>query len=227
MAETKETTQDAAPPPKPVAAKWNWKSAVSWAKKIAVTLLGCLLIATGIAIGYMLAPSEVVSSAGTSAGESGPTTWTCSMHPQIKLPKPGKCPICFMELIPLADSGAEDEGPRQLTMSRRAVGLAEIETTPVIRKYATNKTRMVGKVDYDETKVANITAWVAGRLDRLFVDFTGVTVRKGDHLVSMYSPELIVAQRELIQTLNARNRLGEANRELTESNLRSSDFRPN
>jgi Cu(I)/Ag(I) efflux system membrane fusion protein len=57
---------------------------------------------------------------------------------------------------------------------------------------------MVGKVDYDETRLADITAWVGGRLDRLYVDYTGVPVRKGDHLVSMYSPDLIVAQRELI-----------------------------
>ena len=60
---------------------------------------------------------------------------------------------------------------------------------------------MVGKVDYDETKVADITAWVPGRLDRLYVDYTGVRVRKGDHLVLIYSPELIVAQDELLEAI--------------------------
>jgi Cu(I)/Ag(I) efflux system membrane fusion protein len=145
------------------------------------------------------------------------------MHPQIKLPKPGKCPICFMPLIPLANDAGDEGNPRQLKMSQRAEGLAEIRTSPVRREYATNEIRMVGKVDYDETKVANITAWVPGRLDRLFVDFTGVAVRKGDHLVSMYSPDLVVAQRELIQAWQSYNRLGEASRELTESNLRSTE----
>ncbi len=60
---------------------------------------------------------------------------------------------------------------------------------------------MVGKVDYDETKLGYITAWVAGRLDRLYVDFTGVEVKKGDHMVYIYSEELYAAQEELIQAL--------------------------
>ena len=143
------------------------------------------------------------------------------MHPEIKLPKPGKCPKCFMPLIPLTDNGGDEGSPRQLRLSERAVGLAEIRTEPVRRQYVTNELRMVGKVDYDETKVANITAWVPGRLDRLFVDFTGVTVRKGDHLVSLYSPDLIVAQRELLQSLETHNRLKDLNRELTASTLHS------
>ena len=61
--------------------------------------------------------------------------------------------------------------------------------------------RMFGKIDYDETKLAYITARVPGRLDRLYVDYTGVTVRKEDHLVYLYSPELLTAQEELIQAL--------------------------
>jgi len=60
---------------------------------------------------------------------------------------------------------------------------------------------MVGKVDYDETRLAYITAWVPGRLDRLYVDYTGVPVREGDHMVYIYSPELLSAQEELIQAL--------------------------
>jgi Cu(I)/Ag(I) efflux system membrane fusion protein len=62
----------------------------------------------------------------------------------------------------------------------------------------------VGKVAYDETKTGTITAWVPGRLDRLFVDYTGITVRKGDHLAEIYSPELLTAEQELLQALRAR-----------------------
>jgi len=145
------------------------------------------------------------------------------MHPQIKLPKPGKCPICFMDLIPLEDESGEESGPRQLKMSATAARLAEIQTTPVKRQYVTNAVRLVGKVDYDETRVANITAWVPGRLDRLYVDYTGVTVRKGDHLVYLYSPELIVAQRELLQAMKSAERLGTLDRELSMSTLKSTE----
>jgi len=133
-----------------------------------------------------------------------PTLWTCSMHPQIKLPNPGKCPICFMDLIPLETGHGGDElDPNQIRMSETAVKLAEIQTTPVKRAFAERTVRMVGKLNYDETRVSYITAWVPGRLDKLFIDYTGARVSKGDHMVHMYSPELISAQEELLQAKKA------------------------
>ena len=224
MVDKRDIPQNVEPPPQPGPSSRKRGVLRGKSRRVATSIIGGLLIlAVGAALGYMMAGKEGAPSAEAPVGDSGPTTWTCAMHPQIKLPKPGKCPICFMDLIPLADDSSDDDGPRQLKMSRRAMGLAEIRTSPVRREYAVNEIRMVGKVDYDETKVANITAWVPGRLDRLFVDFTGVRVRKGDHLVSMYSPDLVVAQRELIQAWQVYNRLGEASRELTESNLRSAE----
>jgi Cu(I)/Ag(I) efflux system membrane fusion protein len=139
--------------------------------------------------------------------------WTCSMHPQIRQPKPGKCPICFMDLIPVASSGA-DVGERQISFSQAAVKLMEIATTPVERKFVTADVRMVGKIDYDEAQVKNITAWVPGRIDRLYVDFTGITVGKGDHMVELYSPELISAEAELLQALKAADNVKTATSEL-------------
>jgi Cu(I)/Ag(I) efflux system membrane fusion protein len=137
------------------------------------------------------------------AHEEQPSVWTCSMHPQVKLPKPGKCPICFMNLIPLEIGSGDDLGPRQLRLSETAKSLARIQTTPARRAFAETEIRMVGKVTYDETKLSYITAWVSGRLDRLYADFTGMTVKKGDHMVSMYSPELLATQEELLQALTA------------------------
>jgi Cu(I)/Ag(I) efflux system membrane fusion protein len=134
--------------------------------------------------------------------------WTCSMHPQIKLPKPGKCPICGMDLIPVEAGDDEGEGMRELSVSEHSAKLMEIETVPVERKFVSAEIRMVGKVDYDETRVSYITAWVPGRLDRLFVDYTGVPVRRGDHMVYLYSPELLIAQEELLQAIEAVKKLG-------------------
>jgi len=124
--------------------------------------------------------------------------WTCSMHPQIRQPKPGKCPICFMDLVPVDSSGGA--GMRDISFSEDALKLMEIQTTPVERKFVEAQIRMVGKVDYDETKLKRITAWVGGRIDRLYVDFTGTQVIKGDHMVYLYSPELISAQAEFLQS---------------------------
>ncbi len=138
-----------------------------------------------------------------TAKADNPTVWICSMHPQIQLPKPGKCPICFMDLIPLETGHGDDVGPRQLRMSETAKSLARIQTTVAKRAFAEAEVRMVGKVTYDETRLSYITAWVPGRLDRLYADFTGMTVKKGDHMVYMYSPELLAAQEELLQAKSA------------------------
>jgi Cu(I)/Ag(I) efflux system membrane fusion protein len=76
---------------------------------------------------------------------------------------------------------------RTLAISADSKGLMRIETSPVERRYVMHEILMVGRVDYDETTLGYITAWVPGRLDRLFVDFTGIEVKKGDHLASIYS----------------------------------------
>ncbi len=168
-----------------------------------------LIIIAAFVVGYaargfrVSAPPDAGHDHVSDAGQSeAPQWWTCSMHPQVRQPKQGKCPICFMDLIPIASDGG-DIGERQISFSQAAIKLMEIETTAVERKFVEAEIRMVGKVDYDETRVKNITAWVPGRIDRLYVDFTGITVSKGDHMVDLYSPELISAQAELLQALKA------------------------
>ena len=134
------------------------------------------------------------------------TIWTCAMHPQIRQNKPGRCPICGMTLVPVA-MAHEGASPRTLVVSEDAKALMEIETSPVERRFVEAQIRMVGKVQYDETKLGYITAWFPGRLDRLFVDFTGIVVRKGDHMVAIYSPALLTAQTELLQAIQAEKEL--------------------
>ncbi len=143
------------------------------------------------------------TTATTVPQENKVQWWTCSMHPQIKLPKPGLCPKCNMELIPLESSGQQEQSLRELTVSESARKLMDIQTVPVERKFVTAEIRMVGKVDYDEIRLKYITSWIPGRLDRLYVDYTGVPVKKGDHMVYLYSPELLSAQEELIQAIQA------------------------
>ena len=160
------------------------------------------------------APADIGHDHASEAAQGeAPQWWTCSMHPQIRQPKQGKCPICFMDLIPVTSEGG-DIGERQISFSQAAVKLMDIETTPVERKFVEAEIRMVGKVDYDETRVKNITAWVPGRIDRLYVDFTGITVNKGDHMVDLYSPELLSAQAELLQALKAAGNVKTATSEL-------------
>ncbi len=172
---------------------------------VAILLIGIVLGALFFGGGGGNGGPATENAGHTDQEES--TLWTCSMHPQIKLPEPGKCPICFMDLIPL-ESGSGSEEPTQLAMSAEAMKLAEIATTPVERRAVGSEIRTVGKVIVDERRLKKITAWTGGRLERLFVDFTGVEVEAGDPLVEIYSPELYSAQVELLEAAKAGEELG-------------------
>ena len=173
------------------------------AKRLRLGFAAVILLGVGLVAGYALrgwiAPwhEPAASPQPAVAGEQKAQVYTCSMHPQIRQPAPGLCPICGMELIPVSSGEAEDAGPRTFATSEAAKALMDIQTARVERRFVEAEIRMVGKVDYDETRLATISAWVPGRIDRLYVDYTGIQVRKGDHMVSLYSPELLTAQQEL------------------------------
>ena len=114
-----------------------------------------------------------------------------------------------MDLIPVGRSGAALTSLRQLELSPAARELMNIQIRPAERRFVTAEVRMVGKVEYDETRLRRITAWIPGRLDRLYVDYTGVEVRQGDHMVYIYSPDLYSAQQELIQAVRSARERGQ------------------
>lgn len=229
-------------------------------KKTPLVLVLMAVFALGYAFRGGVVSSKGDVAAGHTAHESEPTTetvWTCSMHPQIRMSEPGKCPLCEMDLVPAATpapekirlvkkkpkygcsmlclppmdepgkcpicgmnmveieddmsmGGDDDSQGPTLTLSPAAQRLAEIRVAPVVRKFVQAEIRMVGKVDFDETRMAYITAWIPGRLDRLYADFTGMTVNAGDHLAEFYSPELYSAQAELIQAIRSVKELADS-----------------
>lgn len=134
----------------------------------------------------------------SDSGNPEATIWTCSMHPQIRQPESGKCPICAMDLIPLVQDSKTEPGPREMTMSESSRALADIQTTEIIRDFPENEVRLVGELAYDETREKSLTARFPARIDELFVNFTGIRTEKGEHLAKVYSPDLLTAQRELI-----------------------------
>ena len=99
--------------------------------------LGGALSGGGVGSGNGAVNGADNNDAGQVAEDASVAAWTCSMHPQIQLPKEGKCPICFMDLIPveMGDDGGLDPG--QLRMSETARELARIETSVVRRASAT------------------------------------------------------------------------------------------
>lgn len=135
--------------------------------------------------------------------ESG--VWTCSMHPQIRQDKPGKCPICGMDLIPLKKNvisgGDAVSDPDAIRLSDEAMALADVQTTRVSRSNPVKQVRLYGKIIPDERSLQSQTAYVGGRIERLDIEFTGETVRAGQTLATLYSPELFTAQQELLEAV--------------------------
>ena len=167
----------------------------------AALVLGVLLGRSFFSSGDHGHATETIPFSDTKS--HGPTIWTCSMHPQIQQPEPGNCPICGMDLIPLKSDAIADDGPRVMSMSEASRALAEIQTTAVERDFPEAEIRLVGKLNYDETREKSLTARFPARIDELFVNFTGIRVKKGEHLAKVYSPELLTAQRELLTAWRA------------------------
>ncbi|MGB0257881.1 MAG: efflux RND transporter periplasmic adaptor subunit [Coraliomargarita sp.] len=165
-----------------------------------IAFIGAAIVA-GTLIGRFILPSSGNSASDHSheaeAAES-PSTWTCSMHPQIQQPDAGDCPICGMDLIPLEDDAGADDGPRVMSMSESSRALADIQTVSVVQDYPEAEIRLTGKLGYDETREKSLTARFPARIDELYVNFTGIRVKQGEHLAKVYSPELLTAQRELL-----------------------------
>lgn len=159
-----------------------------------------LVLAAGLLFGWLLFGGNNTETHLHKEEVSKETIWTCSMHPQIRQNEPGKCPICGMDLIPLTsgnDTGSDS--PFIYTMSPEAAALANIQTSRVSYTTPEYEVYLTGKITVNEQKLASITANYSGRIEKLFVDFTGQTVNKGEKLATIYSPELVTAQRELIE----------------------------
>ncbi len=137
------------------------------------------------------------------------TEYYCSMHPNIIRDEPGNCPVCGMPLVKRKKGEAQVlpvDVMARVQLSPQRVALANVHTSAVEYKTIVREIHALGVLDYDETKVAQLSARVAGRADQLFLQFTGSPVNVGDPVYSLYSPEVYTAQREY---LLARKRVNE------------------
>lgn len=182
-------------------------------------LIVVVAITIGLTAGYFLFGDEKSNTdqhqhqMDSTANSNKEEIWTCSMDPQVRQNEPGDCPICGMDLIVLDANSSND--PLVLEMTEAAVKLANIQTT-TIGMNATESSkaiRLSGKVQIDERSASSQVAHIPGRIEKLFVTYTGEQVRKGQKVATLYSPELISAQRELIEAL----KLQETNPALVEA----------
>ncbi len=157
------------------------------------------MLVIGLFLGWLLfKDSEVAHSTHDHDETAENTIWTCSMHPQIRQSEPGKCPLCGMDLIPAPTvSGHQEVSASEYEMTPQAMALARVNTTVIGTAQAENHLNLTGKIQVDEQRVSTIAATFPGRVEQLFINFTGQEIRKGQKLASIYSPEMITAQKEL------------------------------
>ncbi len=179
-------------------------------KKYKNYIIGTGILIIGIFLGSIFSSDK--NSSTTTSDEhdlvQDPVTklWTCSMHPQIKMEKPGNCPICGMELIPLdEDSTGENVASNEIVFTEEAMQLANIQTYTVQSAAANKEIRLLGKVQPDERKLYSQVSHIPGRIERLYVNFTGEKIHRGQRIVRVYSPDLITAQKELFEAIKSKD----------------------
>ena len=172
------------------------------AKQIIIAIVILLL---GILIGKFIFSNsaEIVDN---HQHESKEEHWTCSMHPKVDLPEFGACPICGMDLI-LREDGDEELTNNSFKMTKNAMALANIETLVVGDKlsdgvYNASMLKLSGKISANENASAIQTAHFGGRIEKLYFKSEGEYMKKGALLATIYSPELVTAQNELIEAMD-------------------------
>ena len=168
----------------------------SWLKSL-------LLLLAGLFLGWLFFHSSDKKTNKQQTEEIKKQIWTCSMDPQVHLDHSGKCPICGMDLIPMKQSEAKVDS-NAVHFSKEAAELANVSTSIVSHQKPIKDVRLYGKVQADERLLQNQVAHIGGRIDKLFVNFTGESVRKGQLLAMIYSPDLITAQQELIEAAKSK-----------------------
>ena len=185
-------------------------------QNIKIITFALIALAGGLGLGYVLFggnDSPEGHNHGAAAEQSEQETiYTCSMHPQIRQNEPGDCPICGMDLISLDENSSSD--PLVLEMTEAAVKLSNIQTTILGQTGKPSKElTLSGKIQADERTAASQVSHLPGRIEKMYVTFTGERVNKGQKVAKIYSPELIAAQQELLEALKYKD----INRSLVEA----------
>lgn len=135
----------------------------------------------------------------------GISHYTCSMHPSVKSATPGSCPICSMDLVPIT---YEEVTSKTITIDNRRRQMIGVETDTVTHRDLVRNIRAVGRVTYDERRMSKVTLKFDVWVGELYADYVGVPVKKGEVLFTVYSPELLAAQQEYLETLKRLARRG-------------------
>ncbi|MHB8122163.1 MAG: efflux RND transporter periplasmic adaptor subunit [Desulfuromonadaceae bacterium] len=187
-------------------------------KKIAIPLV-VVILAAAAGGGWYQWQKKQPGKATDQKAVQGKQLYTCSMHPFIIKDKPGTCPICGMELIKKIEGAADGGGPQTAEQKQQADMLGHVSLSPTqrvmanvatvaVKQAALNKEiNAVGIVQYDQSRQAKVTAWIAGRIDQLHVNRVGDLVSKDKPVAEVYSPDLLATQQEYLLAVKSREQL--------------------
>lgn len=200
------------------------------AKIIATVVIALLLLGGGFLIGTITSdtsPERPGSDTSAQAEDAAPDNASAStpksglaaydengdgmvyqgpMHPEVVQDEPGTCPVCGMDLTLVQVDGGEEEGIRisPATLQNIGVRTAEVPVEPLRRTI-----RTTGRFEMDEQGMRSVSLKVGGWVEKLYADFEGAIVEKGQPLLELYSPELVSTQEEYLLALRNARRTGD------------------
>jgi membrane fusion protein, copper/silver efflux system len=142
-----------------------------------------------------LASASAPSASARHGADGDVDHYTCSMHPSVNQPSPGKCPICGMDLVPVTKQ-QQAQGVVLIDEARRQ--LIGVRTEAVVEAPIEQQLRAVGRVTLDESALTDVSLKVSGWVSKLQVSKTGQRVAAGQTLFSLFSPELYNAQQDFL-----------------------------
>jgi Cu(I)/Ag(I) efflux system membrane fusion protein len=205
--------------------------------------IGTILVKVILALVVIVGISSCTKPGGTTVADSNVDYYTCTMHPSVHSKTPGKCPICSMDLVPVLKKVANTDGSKSdsgETADRGSSSMPSPSANPQTNKpsefsvpvrrqqqigvtYASAERRLirisirsVAVLEPDQAKIFEYVARVDGYIQELKVTSPGEQVNVGDPLVTIYSPDLRSAEKELVNLLNERDRGGSSRTSLDE-----------
>jgi Cu(I)/Ag(I) efflux system membrane fusion protein len=164
-------------------------------------LLFIVLIIAAAGLGGWQLGRRAPSSTATAAAERRVLFYQSPMHPWIKSDKPGNCTICGMKLVPVYEGEGEAASGNLVKLSAQSLGVVGVETAVVTRQALQRTIHVAGTIEDDDTAHRRISAYVEGRIDKLFVNYVGADVTAGQPLAAFYSRDLLVARSEFAEAL--------------------------
>ncbi len=163
--------------------------------------MGKKMLTCGSESTWVEPPGEHAAHAAADAAPGEVAHYTCPMHPSVKQPTQGKCPICGMDLVAVTKEELATGTVRVDAARRQLIG---VKTALVEKRAVERQIKTVGRITYDETRLTEVTIKFKGYIGTLVANATGKKVRRGQTLFTVYSPEIYAAQEELLLALSSR-----------------------